>query len=75
MQWSRAGDRAADHSKEGNSVMDTLGSTKGAAFWHRMGLRSAVLILAAILMAGALTGCDDGGGETGGDAAPPATTN
>ena len=54
--------------------MDRLGSTKGAAFLHQMGLRSAVLLLAAILMAGALTGCDDGG-EAGGDAEPPATTN
>jgi hypothetical protein len=54
--------------------MDTLGSTKGAALWRQMGLRSAVLILAAILMAGALSGCDDGA-ETGGDVEPPATTN
>ena len=39
-----------------------------------MGLRGAVLILAAILMAGALTGCEHGA-ETSGDAEPPATTN
>lgn len=54
--------------------MDTLGSTRGAALWHQMGLRGAVLILAAILMAGALSGCDDGA-ETGADAEPPAATN
>ncbi len=47
--------------------MDTLGSTKETAVLHRLGLRSAVLLLAAILMAGTLTACDDGseaGGET-----------
>jgi hypothetical protein len=60
----------AEQPREGSSLMDRLGSTKEAAVLHRLGLRSAVLLLAAILMAGTLTACDDGseaGGETESD--------